>query len=257
MHKSCDGAKRDEYLVQRLFQEQARCQRDLTDTPTSAIIPFLVDWAHNHRHTLSLPLKICDFGGGRGFLLKELHDKLGDKCLIFNAEKVEAYRSRQVSEAINFVLTSILDCGLANDYFDVVTARFLFHHLIGKTIMHNQTNVRRAITELLRVVKPGGLVLVEEIVNQSPWANKILYHLSRLGTKLNLRIALFEVTPYTIVQYMTQEELVALFREFVPSVRWLAQEHINRSMSICWKMTCLMNDTRIVFIALQKPFSAR
>jgi SAM-dependent methyltransferase len=60
---------------------------------------------------------------------------------------------------------SALDLPEPDGSFDGVLMSMLIHHLIGKTLAECRSNVSRAIGEALRVLKPGGrLVIVESCV---------------------------------------------------------------------------------------------
>jgi len=165
-------ANQEEELVRKQFKAQLYLYTDLSSAHTSRLISLLVEWTEKNKRRLKsqLPLLICEFGGGGGNLLYEIGKKLGQEVDLYNAELVEEYRSLQIEPSIHFVHTSILNSQFENDYFDVVIIRNVLHHLIGRSFKQTRINQRYAVEELFRVVKPGGLVLIEEETNQSLFA---------------------------------------------------------------------------------------
>jgi len=198
-------------------------------------------------------LKICEFGGAGGNLLAELNRKIGERATLINAELVEKYRDYQVCDSIEFIRASILDSGFENGAFDVVIARNILHHLIGKSLASTRANQEAAVSELFRVTKPGGLVLIEEQVNQSPLACLALYHMSRFASRMEFRSKLYMVTPYTIVGYLTQRKLEAICRKARPGIKWLSNDYLRWKIGLHWKVVFLLNNTGPVFFAIEKP----
>ena len=247
-------AKQDERLVTQQFDEQA-AQYAQEWARNSKIVPFLLSWLEARDASFSgqSPARICEFGGGGGMLLTSIHERFGDKAKLYNAELVAGYRDYQTSDAIQFVQTSMLCPSFNDNTFEVVFARHVLHHLIGKTLSQARVNQQHAIDQLLRITKPGGVLLLEEQVNQSQLAAEIIYHLSRLASRMKLRIEAFEVTPYTVIAYLTREQLIALCQQALPRTHWIADEYLRRDMDLRWKVTLLMSNNGDAFIAMQKP----
>jgi len=250
------AAEQEAHLVRKQFEEQLRLYTTgISLAQESPAIPFLVEWVGKHEDVLRdrFPLRVCEFGGGGGILLGELGNRLGNKLALYNAELVETYRSHQASDRIHFVHTSVLDSGFASDDFDVVIVRNLLHHLVGKSLKQTRINQRRVIGELCRVAKPGGLVLIDEQVNRLSIACPIFYYLSRFSSRVGFRSKYFQITPYTVVGYLTQKALITMCEQHAPAPAWLANEYRRWKMALHWRLTGLMSDTGTAFIAMQKP----
>lgn len=250
--------RQDETTVQRQFEEQL----DLYTVAAAAedyVVPdlvtlFLGPWLQARPDFAPAGgLRICEFGGGGGVLLKRLEEQLPPPLTLVNAELVAGYRQRQASPAIAFHQVSVLDSGFADRAFDIVIMRNVLHHLIGATLTQTRQNQSHALGELLRVTRPGGLVLIQEQVNARGWAAALLFHLSRAATRLRLTLPAFEVTPHTVVAYLTPAGLRDLCARHVPPAAWLADIYRRRQVGLRWRLTLLMANNGDAFIALQKP----
>ncbi|MCU1349488.1 MAG: hypothetical protein JWO56_2518, partial [Acidobacteria bacterium] len=193
------------------------------------------------------PLQVCEFGGADGVLLRGIRERVATPVELWNAEVVTVFRDRQILPDIHFVETSILAPDFPDGKFDVTIARNVMHHLIGDSLAESRANQRAALAQMKRVTRPGGLVLIEEHVNQSAGAARILYYLSRLASRMKISIPRFEVTPYTVVAFMTQRMLVDAVEgsigrpDLVNFSRYVIEWH--------WKLTGLRRVTGLAFVA--------
>ena len=129
----------------------------------------------------------------------------------------------------------------------------ILHHLIGKSLEITRANQQNAISELFRVTKPGGIVLIEEQVNQSRLACGAIYHMSRFASRMKFKSKMYMVTPFTIIGYMTRNNLEALCRNACPDANWLKSDYERWNMPLHWKIVLLLNNTGAAFLAVQKP----
>lgn len=152
---------------------------------------------------------ICEFGGGSGATLAEISARLSNKEFkLTNIELAGSFGKHQVNKEISFKQGSILDTeGIPSSHFDVVFTRNVLHHLIAARLSDCRINQKAAIANMLRIIKPGGFVIIEEQTNQLFWARLIIFYASRLATMLKINIPQLQITPYTIVAYMSQNEL--------------------------------------------------
>ena len=212
------------------------------------MLPILRSWLDTREENrepsaAGEPISICEFGGGAGFLLAEFQKILGGEAKLFNVELVDRYRDHQSLEEIEFINSSVLKSELEENSFDVVVLRQLLHHLVGYQFSDTRRNQRKAIEELVRVAKPGGIVLIQEQVIPSMLSCRLVYRLSTWASKLRLNIPYFEMAPDTVVAYLHPEELVALARDVHPAGDFKVQDYVPRPRSLRWKLTWLLRKT--------------
>lgn len=198
--------------VKRLFTEQAEyyAKKD-TSSASSPIIDLIL--AQISKRRSKYPLKIGEFGGGAGLLLAEIEKRTKAKKELYNIELVRDYQKYQVSKKIKFVNNSVLDSQLPDGFFDIVIIRDVLHHLIGKDLTETRANQKRALAEIKRVLKPAGLLYIEELTNQSPFKIWMMYFLSRLNSKMSLRIRFLQISPHTIILFLTKKNLQTLVKK--------------------------------------------
>lgn len=241
-------------IVTRQFESQlAHYTSEKRGARDSRIVSYLAETCETDAaFSVASKVRVCEFGGADGLLLAAVRERLGDRVELVNAELVEAFAQRQAHPSIRFVPTSILDPEFPAATFDVVIARHVLHHLVADTLMATRANQARALAELARITRPGGLVLLEEHVNPSALSCRLLYHASRAATRIGLRIPAFEVTPYTVVAFLTPGQLTGLADKTPGGVlRTLAEEFLPVPMPIQWRLTLLRRNSGNQFLAYQ------
>lgn len=198
-------------------------------------------------------LKILDIGGASGVFLKELDDKSGHKSELFNLEFDEYHRGRQINKNIHFVKGSIINCGLEDDFFDIVTVRHILHHLIGNNLKETISNQEKALEEMFRITKKGGYILLEEEVNNIALFSRIVYFLSRFANKYKIKSKTFDAGT-VIVSFMTPREITRLVErnKHKYGLETVRKDYVPWKLSLRWKLTLLMCSVGHVFWVLKK-----
>ncbi len=197
--------------VERLFEEQLDYySRQDQSARISPIILYFLNWAKKKKKTNRL--KIAEFGGAAGQLLFQI-GKSYPKSELTNVEIISGYRSRQISKKIKFVHGSILDSKIDDQAFDCLIIRDVLHHLIGKNYRQTQINQKKALEELWRLTRPGGVIFIEELVNNSSLASRLIYFLSWANAKIGIRAKPFQITPNTVLAFLTSKKLIGLGQE--------------------------------------------
>ena len=119
--------------------------------------------------------KILDVGTGNGNFIKIIQsvtDKFDEIIGIDNLEiAISTSQKNFQDERINFIQMDAFDMSFEDDYFDVVCLSNSLHHL---------SDVNGMLKEMARVLKPGGTLLVNEMMsdglNSRQKAHKKIHH---------------------------------------------------------------------------------
>jgi ubiquinone/menaquinone biosynthesis C-methylase UbiE len=105
-------------------------------------------------------MSLLELGSGPGFITAQLLELLPTStvtCLEIDPDllaRAERYLQDKGSQRVRFVAGSVMESGLEADQFDFAYARLLFQHLADPV---------GAAKEILRVLKPGGRLVVTDI----------------------------------------------------------------------------------------------
>lgn len=250
--------RQNEGQVRQLFEDQLRLYTESANVVESPILPFLTEWMGDRPILLDRPMRLLECGGGGGGLLAAIQDAAGARMELFNLELVDRFRPFQVLPEIRFVPGSVLRVPFGDDSFDMVLARNLLHHLVSDSIRGTRANQRQAVSELFRVARPGGLLLIDEQINRSKASCALLFLLSTWASRIGLRIRSLMVTPHTVVGYLTDAELEGLCDSARAGSERIARTYRRWTLGFRWRMTFLLRDTGTAFLAYQKhPGKAR
>lgn len=219
--------------VKKLFREQLGRYSRKDQAVNSSIIPLFQNWIK--KNNIKKTLEICEFGGGSGQLLNEIRKSYSNTNLT-NVEIISDYKNFLVSNKIKFVLGSVLDPDLSSESFDVIIIRDILHHLIGKNYKETMENQKHALSELKRLVKPGGVIFLEEFTNESEIATRIIYYLSWLNTKIGVHIPSLFISKNVIVAFLTSSKLLNMCNQVFGKKNIKKQELVVKAK---WYFTLL------------------
>jgi SAM-dependent methyltransferase len=157
---------------------------------------------------------LVDLGCGAGNTLAFLREQvpLGD-CLAVDVSPNLLARAREATGCETFE-GSLMDPALPERIgrrFDVAVIAAVLHHLIGATRAESRALARGAVDIALRLLHPGGLLVVVEPVYYPPLAMDALFYVKKLFTRLSSgRIGLGDYwwnIGAPVVSYYTNEEL--------------------------------------------------
>jgi len=217
--------------VNKLFREQLKyySRRDQS-AAVSPIIPLFLAWFGKNS---SKKLKIAEFGGAAGQLLAQI-GRTFPKSELTNIELIGGFRNRQILKKINFVQGSILDSKFKDKSFDCLIIRDVLHHLVGKNYQESRNNQKKALHELWRLIRPGGAIFIEELVNESSLRCRLIYLFSRLNSKLGFRSKPLQITPNTILAFRSPENLKNLARKIFGGKNIIGEFYQRNSSN--WKV---------------------
>ncbi|MCX7825899.1 MAG: class I SAM-dependent methyltransferase [Verrucomicrobiae bacterium] len=188
-------------------------------------------------------LKILDVGGASGFFLNEIMTKAGYAVEATNLEFMAEYRDRQVNKQIRFLEGSILDSGIPDGSYDIVTFRHILHHLVADNIRQTLGNQQRALGEMARLVKPGGYLVFEEEVNRVWLCSRIVYFLSKWACRLGIKSDFYFGAGSVVVSFMTPSEIEAMLERLRPQydLQLIKRQYQPWQMGWRWKLSVLMS----------------
>lgn len=197
--------------VEKLFASQAEYYSKSQTAGRSPIVDLFLNWAKTRE--VKRPLAVGEFGGAGGILLAKLSQISKHPLELYNIELVESYSKKQISPKINFIHSSILKNDLSDEFFDCLIIRDVLHHLVGGSLKETRENQIKALRELKRLVKYDGKILIEELVNDSWVASKLIYGFSKINQYLGFKSKFLEIDRNTIVSFLTANELVKITEE--------------------------------------------
>ena len=197
--------------VEELFEEQIKYYSQVdSSSSNSPLVDLFLNWAKNQKTTRKI--EVAEFGGAAGQLLAAINSKYPNVSLT-NIELVTRYRKEQVLKKIKFINGSILNSKFKDKSFDSIIISDVLHHLIGKNFADTRKNQLLALKELKRIVRPGGIILIDELTNESEFICRLLFYFSRLNSHIGIRIEKLEISPQTIICLFTARELTKLINK--------------------------------------------
>lgn len=217
--------------VEKLFQKQLKHYTKINHSSSiSPLVELFGQWIKEKR--VKKKLNIVEFGGGGGQLLKSI-DEIYSNNILINLEIVEGYKTHQALKKIKFVHGSILESNLDDKSADVLIIRDVLHHLIGKDLDESLNNQILALHELKRILRPGGVILIEELVDGSNLICRLVYYLSRLNSKIGVHSEKFWISPNTIICMFTPQKLRVALKRIFPRQKFIKAEF--REATNNWK----------------------
>lgn len=234
--------------VEELFKEQIKRYSKKGQYEKSPLFQLVLKrlQSKDFRKTVA----ICEFGGGAGELLSQVH-KTFPKVSLTNVEIIDDYKHYLVSKKIKFVLGSVLNSKFNDNSFDLIIMRDVLHHLVGRNYKQTLENQTFALRELKRIVRPGGAVFIEELTNESEIAIRIIYYLSWLNTKIGVHIPRLFISKNVIVAFLTSSKLLNICNQ-VFGKKNIKKQELN--VKVKWYFTLLhfLGGLKKIIITIKK-----
>lgn len=198
-------------------------------------------------------MELCDVGGATGVFLNEILAKSPHPIRGTILEVNEKYRSHVVRPEFEFLCTSIVDNQVPDDTFDAVTFRHVLHHLVADSVPETLALQENALSELLRITRPGGYVIFEEQVHWVQPFSRAVYHLSKLANRYRIRWRFFE-TGTVVISFLTPAELAAMVARHRDAGRLTVcyEQCTRRRVRWRWRLTVLMSRVGDALYVLRK-----
>lgn len=239
--------------VEKLFLKQADYYAKSQTASQSPIVGLFLNWAKKFEGRRGRKtLVVGEFGGAGGALLAKLRESCRSPLALYNIELVKSFAKKQVSPKINFIHSSILKNNLCDEFFDCLIIRDVLHHLVGQNLQETLQNQKNALEQLNRLSKKDGTILVEELVNDSWVAAKLIYGLSRVNSYIGISSKFLEIDKNTIVSFLTAKELIKITEKIFGKRNIIKK--FSRPANVKWqeRLIHLGAKSRKFFLMIQK-----
>ncbi|MCG3206492.1 MAG: Ubiquinone/menaquinone biosynthesis C-methyltransferase UbiE [Anaerolineae bacterium] len=179
-------------------------------------------------------LKILDIGCGTGHRLRGFRLFYPSFDLYGIDITPNMLRSGQATQAggINLMVGDSLNIPFPNQSFDAIIISEVLHHLVSNDRVESCRLRELALLEILRLVKPGGLILLHEVCFYSLWRSIAIFHLSYLFSRFNFSIPMLNVHKNVVVNFFTLQELERTFKQF--NLEILARDFHSYKTIVNW-----------------------
>ncbi|HOW75452.1 MAG TPA: methyltransferase domain-containing protein [Candidatus Competibacteraceae bacterium] len=201
-------------------------------------------------------MSICDIGGASGVILGEIIRRSSRKIngsILDVIDYKNKFSNRYIDLKINFIHSSILDSGISDNQFDIVTFRHVLHHLVGDTPNQSIKLQEQALCEMLRITKHNGYLIFEEEINQVKIFSRLVYYLSKIANRYTIRCKYFQAG-ICVVSFMNPTEIISTINQ-ISQRQPLEIQHLSYRpwpMSLRWKLTLLMARVGSFFLVVHK-----
>lgn len=159
--------------------------------------------------------KVIDIGSGDGESVMVLNQACNGDVDFTLSDISAEYLPKQTM--FNAVVGSILDEDFVAEHeeqFDAVQCVSLLHHLVGKSRRESLSNVRRALTNMAKLVRKDGYVVVFEPTWTPSSAMSLAFYIKYFTSKILKRRVEFKSNSVLnfglpVVSYLTDDELTS------------------------------------------------
>lgn len=150
--------------------------------------------------------KFLEIGCGARFSLDTKKVKYGvdlTKSLLLNLKRFD--------QKANLVVADVRYLPFVSNEFESVGAVFVLHHLIGNTPKGTLCNIEQCLSEMNRVNKKAGSILVFEHLPDTKIMTLVCYYVTIFMSKLRININYFDIEDGVITYFLDQKTFYRLF----------------------------------------------
>ena len=115
--------------------------------------------------------------------------------------------------AISFMVGDCMNVPFADGQFDAIIIYNVLHHLVTGTKEESNRMRERGLRELVRLLAPGGRIVLEEHCVNAAWRAKLIFFFSHLVSRLHLSIPALHIHTDVVTNFFALEELDNAFTQ--------------------------------------------
>lgn len=160
-------------------------------------------------------LRVLELGCGTGHRLEGLtRDHPGFRLHGLDITPVMVQTARRERPAgISFMVADCLSVPFASASFDAIIIYDVLHHLVTGTKPASDHLRTAGLQELVRLLAPGGFIVMEEVCVNTSWRARGIFALSHLISRLHLNLPALHIHTDVVLNFFTLKELAAAFRD--------------------------------------------
>ncbi|MDH5769975.1 MAG: class I SAM-dependent methyltransferase [Candidatus Bathyarchaeota archaeon] len=108
--------------------------------------------------------------------------------------------------------------------FDVIVSTDLLHHLVGRSPRECQSKIRDAIKEMKYIMKPQGILLIQELLVRNAMFSYFTFYFTFLCAKLGIDIPALDIHSCVITFFLAKE----MFKKMAPEEGFKIKEAISK-----------------------------
>lgn len=167
---------------------------------------------------------------------------------LYNLDITPIYAKYQLNKNIIFINGSVTQLPFKDNTFDFVTSISLLHPLIGSSRKKSEENACIAISEMIRVVKDGGYIIVCEMFIKYKLFSTILFYILRFLSKIGIRSNYFGLHKDVVICVLTPSEIKDLLVNNNSTVELAFENYIRGHTQLRWKLTILMSNAGTAYL---------
>lgn len=204
------------------------------------ILSIQPEFYKNSAQLINASLKGCndvaDIGNG-GVINYNISQLRRLDCIDLSLSQKAINRYEKISN-VHFKSGNIMDlCSISDCTYDAVIVQAVIHHLAGSTLKQTHKNVEQALKECMRILKPGGkLLIVESTV--VPWfecIEKVFYRPMQLFFRLVKFDSVYQFSNTSLIAFIRGLNLPLVHTCEIPLDKyiWLMKHKVLTKLTPC------------------------
>ena len=163
-----------------------------------------------------------------------------------NLEITREYHKQQLDNRIMFICGSTIGLPFKDNSFDVVVLNAVLHHLVGRARKECMRNAEAAIEEVMRVLRTGGVLIVDENFVKFKLSAKILWWFTKVVSKIPVECPYFDIRKGILIHFYTPLEIEQFVGKNVRVVKkylndWSEERPLRFKLTlIYWHIGCYL-----------------